>query len=166
MAFQPHQRQRALHQIPAFTFRDILVAQAELDVLLDGLPREKRELLENDRPIRPGSDDILAIDQHTAGGDAFKSRHHAQAGRLAAARRTDDGDELLVGDIQRDAFQRQKGTGAVSVGLSAVLETNGTHFILLPSHLSVARHGALEPPKQNIDQQADDADGDHPGDHG
>ena len=39
-----------------------------------------------------------------AGGDAFKPADHAQQGRLSAAGRADEDDELAGGDVQVDAL--------------------------------------------------------------
>ena len=47
-------------------------------------------------------DDAVA-DGDLAAGDRLEPGDHAQQGRLAAARRADDDDELAVGDLAVDA---------------------------------------------------------------
>ena len=71
-------------------------------------------------------DDALADDEF-ARGDLLEARHHAQQGRLAAARRAHDHDELAVPDVERDAVHDCH----VAVALSDVFELNVSHVVCL-----------------------------------
>ena len=46
--------------------------------------------------------DLFAVDVQLARGDLFKPRDHAQDGRLAAAGRPDEHDELAVADVEAE----------------------------------------------------------------
>ena len=50
--------------------------------------------------------DDVAADQDLAAGDVLEAGDHAQRRRLAAARRADQDDELVVGDVEVDAAHR------------------------------------------------------------
>jgi hypothetical protein len=50
--------------------------------------------------------DDLSGDQDLTAGDFLQARDHAQSRGLAAARGADQHDELLVGDVEVDAFHR------------------------------------------------------------
>jgi hypothetical protein len=54
----------------------------------------------------PGPMIGAAIDQHLAGGVVFEAADDAQQRRLAAAGGADEGDELVVGDVEADVLQR------------------------------------------------------------
>ena len=50
--------------------------------------------------------DDVAADRDLAAGDLLEPGDHAQRRALAAARRADQHDELLVGDVEVDAAHR------------------------------------------------------------
>jgi hypothetical protein len=62
---EPHQLDDPGHPIPASVWRNTLVAQAKGDVVRHALPREQRELLEDNRPVGTSSAPALR-DGHTA----------------------------------------------------------------------------------------------------
>ena len=98
-------------------FRQLLVEpDAESDVVVDR-HRKRRRLLEHHADlgaqqieVEPGRENVLAVDQHLAGRalpgiklvDAVED---AQQGRLAAARRADEGGHPLVVERQVDVLQ-------------------------------------------------------------
>ena len=76
--------------------------QAEGDVLLHGQPGEHAVFLEDDATLRAGSFDRVAVEQHLAGGRLLEAGQHAHHRGLAAAGRTDHGDEVAVIDVVGD----------------------------------------------------------------
>src|SRR5207248_5662773 len=89
-------------------------ANRELHVLARGQPGEERVRLEDDAAIaaRPGH--RPAVHQHVAGGRLLESGHDRQQRALAAAGRPDERDELVVGERQRGAVERQHAISAVA----------------------------------------------------
>ena len=78
--------------------------QAKGDVLQDRHVREERILLKDSvhRPLVGGQVlDLLAIEHDLALGHRLETGDHAQQGGLAAARGPEQGEELVVADIQR-----------------------------------------------------------------
>ena len=76
-------------------------AKREGDVVVGGQMRIEREKLEDEGDVAvAGLQRLhrLAVDQDVAGVDILKARNCAQRGRLAAARRSEENDEFLVGD--------------------------------------------------------------------
>ena len=66
----------------------------------------------------------LAVDAKRAGRDFFQAGDHAQRGRLAAARRPDQHDELAILDLQVEVVDRLEAT---LVDLLDVFQCNGCH---------------------------------------
>jgi len=54
---------------------------------------------------------------------------HAQAGRLAASRGTDDRDELAVADLEVDVLQRDELLAALAEGAADAVEVDGRHCL-------------------------------------
>ena len=62
--------------------------------------------MKDDAAIRPGlAGQRLAVDQEFAPARRLDAQEHAQERRLAAARSADDGDELVVADMQIDILE-------------------------------------------------------------
>ena len=72
--------------------------------------------------------DHPVADRDLAAGDALEPRHHAQQGGLAAARGTDDDDELAVGDLHVDAVDD---LDLVVVGLLHAAQVDLRHRLFL-----------------------------------
>src|SRR5690606_28705525 len=91
--------------------------QSEGDVLDHRLPGEDRIFLEDDAvqglPRHRPRPDVDA-----AGADVLEPRQHPQEGGLAAARGTDDTDELAVGDVEAEIAEggNRPGRGGVDLG--------------------------------------------------
>ena len=79
--------------------------QAESDIALDGHPREQRVFLEYHAAVGTGLGDQLAAGQDLAGSRLREAGDGVQEGRLAAAGRPQQADELAAGDFQVDVFQ-------------------------------------------------------------
>jgi len=100
--------------------------QGEGEVVEHAHVRIERVVLEHHGDVAPAHRhvvDHLVADRDLAVGDLLQPRHHAQEGRLAAARGTDQGDELAVLDRQVDAVNHLHGT----VGLANAPEIDRRH---------------------------------------
>ena len=105
VAIQPQQRQHLLDARGDLTAFDLLLAQTEADIALDGEMREQRVVLEHhvDRPpVRRHGADVLAVEQDAAFARRLEAGQHAQQGRLAAAGRAEQREKLSLRDIQID----------------------------------------------------------------
>ena len=81
--------------------RDARALQPEQDVLAHREPGKQRVFLEHDAAIDARAGDAAAVDQHLAFGGE-KAADDIEQRALAAARRTDDRDELALADRQID----------------------------------------------------------------
>ena len=88
--------------------------EAEGDIVADGEVREQREVLEHQpdaaplgrhETVRPRH--LLAVDQHAARGRALDAGGDPEQGRLAAARRSEQAEDLRRRDVEADAVERQ-----------------------------------------------------------
>src|SRR5207247_1523748 len=82
-----------------------LLARAKGDVLPHGHPRKEGEVLEHHAAVAARAGDGRVVDAHVAGGGLFETRDDPQQGRLAAAGRADQADELALVDEQVDMVQ-------------------------------------------------------------
>ena len=75
--------------------------------------------------------DFLAVEHVRAAGRAIEHAHDVEQGRLAAARRAHDRDELAVGDVEVDAVQRRRldGVGAIGLGQAGHGEHDACSFL-------------------------------------
>ena len=83
--------------------------KAEGDVVEDAHVREERVVLEDHADVAPvhrGVGDILAIEQDLAGLGFDEPGDGAQQRGLAAARGTEQGEEIALGEDQRDVVER------------------------------------------------------------
>ncbi|MDT4859491.1 hypothetical protein FQZ97_940000 [compost metagenome] len=79
---------------------------AELDVLHHRHPRVEAVVLEHHGAFDARAVHRAAVHQQVASGLRFQPADGAQQRGLAAARRAHEGDELVFGDVEVDAFQR------------------------------------------------------------
>ena len=101
-----------MRDLPAPGLRHASLAQSEGDVVGDGEPGKERVGLEHHAAIGARAGDGLAVEQHAARGGAVEAGNDAQQRRLAAAGGAEDGDEIVVGDAERDRLQRAGRLGA------------------------------------------------------
>ncbi len=83
--------------------------EAEGDVVVHGHVREQRVGLEDHADIalvRLQRALVLAVDDERAAGRRFEAGDHAQDGRLAAARRSEEGDEFALLDVHVEVLER------------------------------------------------------------
>ncbi len=99
--------------------------QAEGDIVEDGEMREQREVLEHEpdpallrRHEAVGSGDLLAVEQHAARGRALDAGGDPEQGRLAAARRPEQAEDLRRRDVEADAVEREH----VAIAARQILE--------------------------------------------
>jgi len=90
----------------------------------------KGVVLEHHRDVAVSG--VYAIDDATCNrnlscGDVFQARHHSKQGALAASAGADDDDELSVVDFGVYDLNGLDSLGALSVGLTDLLERNCTH---------------------------------------
>jgi hypothetical protein len=107
---------------PDLGLRDLAVLQAERDVVVDRQVRVEGVALEHHRDVPvPGLDivDRPAVDVDRALGHLLEPGHHAQRGRLAAAGRPDQDQQLTVSDVE---LQRANRGRAVGVGLADAVQ--------------------------------------------
>jgi hypothetical protein len=101
---------RCLHHLTLdFRFRQPRRAQREGHVAEHRHMRVKRVVLEYHRNVAMRRRDAihhLAVDGDLAPAQILEPGDHAQHGRLAAARRSDQHDELLVADLEVDVLDR------------------------------------------------------------
>ena len=114
---EPEQAQQVTHPAPDLLPRT--TRQAHRDGYVLGgreigqqvvarlLVEEPDRLAAEAQPLAtPHGDEVVPRDPRGPGGGPVQPREHAQQGRLAAAGRTDDGDELTGGDGQVEPLQR------------------------------------------------------------
>src|SRR5215470_14240239 len=93
-----------LYQVARFGVSIVALAafdlQAEHDVLEHGTPGIKRVRLEDKGAIVAGTCDLAVVDQHLAGSRRDQAVDDLDEGRLAAAGRPDDADELLPANVE------------------------------------------------------------------
>ena len=112
-AFQPHLADPVPRDRRLLGDRQALLAQPEAHVLLDGEPREQRVALEHHAAVRAGARHLGAVEQHAALGRPVESRDEPQQRGLAAARGSQNRDEVVVGDGERDGRERERGRAAM-----------------------------------------------------
>src|SRR6185437_11512493 len=105
-----------------------------LHVLLGRQRRDQVEALEDEADLVGADAGELAVAElrqarraelHRSGGRAVERAEHLQQGRLAAAGRALDGDELAVRDLQGDVVERDNLAAGLAVLLGDVRE--GVH---------------------------------------
>ena len=104
------------------------ILEAERDVARDGAPREDGVLLED--VADPGRGRAggrrarhrHAVDEHGAGGRRHEAADHVEDGRLAAAGRSHDGDELALQHLERGMVHRGHLPRAGAEGLREVAD--------------------------------------------
>ena len=89
----------------------IAPAQRKPHVVAKGLPRQEGVGLEHEAHVAAHAGHGRAADANASGRGPFESRHHLEQGRLAAAGRTDDGNEPARLDVERDVLHRERRVG-------------------------------------------------------
>src|SRR5207253_10208943 len=110
--------------------RDLSHAEPEDEVLVHGLVRVERVVLEDHRDVALARgqvvDDAIA-DPDLAVGDLLEPGDHPERRRLAAPRRADEDDELALRDLEVEIVDRQR---AAAVLLRNVAEPDRGHQLL------------------------------------
>jgi hypothetical protein len=117
---------RVLHGRIDLRLRDLGQLQAEGHVVVKRHMGIERIRLEHHRDAAVGGRDVVhafAADHQLARGDVFESGDHPQQRRFAAARGTDEDDELAVRDIQIHVAQDRD----IAVGLRDIAKLDVRH---------------------------------------
>ncbi len=112
---KPDELQGRRHPRGGYRPRHTARHQPEADVLRDAHPWKEPAVLKHhgvgDRPAG-------GIDARDPAGGVIEAGQDAQQGRLAAAARADDADELARRDLQVDVLERDHAAGAAAVDLA------------------------------------------------
>ena len=109
-------------------FRGFPVAQAEREIVVDAHVLVERVVLEHHGDIAVARGQVVndpLADAYIAARDVLEARNHAQGRRLAAARRADQGHELLVGNLEIDVLHGMEQRAIMFVELA---ECDRCHF--------------------------------------
>ena len=114
---------------------DAAQLQREAHVVAHAHVRVQRVVLEHHRDVavlgRPVVHDLVA-DAQLAVGDVLEPGDHPQRGRLAAARRADEDDELAVLDLEAHVLDGLEAVG-VALGESVQRDLGHCALLLIPS---------------------------------
>src|SRR5262249_12556006 len=100
----------------------------------------------DDAAVGSGSRDRPAIEPDRALVDGHETAEHVQEGRLAAARRADDRQELAIGDAQSDPVEGAYRPRLPREFLADLLDIEKQHVVLTPT-----------PPRSRRQRRIDDA---------
>src|SRR6185312_92039 len=106
-AFQMHEIDQLLRPSLALGLGHALLLEAVEHVLLHGLPRKERVILEDNAAIGSGLRHPLAADRDTAALDRQEPAEKIEKRALAAARGPEQRDEFALFHFQRDAVERK-----------------------------------------------------------
>src|SRR5438477_1687436 len=107
-------------EVPQRAFSD---AQGEGDILEDGEIGEQLEILKDHADLAPQerqmtalqAAEVLTLDMDLAGRDLLLADQEADQGRLAGTARSDQEDEVLLWNHERDVAQRHRAIGILLV---------------------------------------------------
>ena len=105
--FQADQRQRVV-DAPRCSLQKAARFESERGVAPHGAPRIERRILEDHDARRVGSRHLGAVDQETAAARTVEAGDQAQQGGLAAAARSEQGDEFAGLDLEGDILQHRQ----------------------------------------------------------
>src|SRR5437879_5185051 len=104
--------------------------EAERHIAERGAPREQlREILKHDAAIQPVAINLLAADAYLAAGWLEESGDQVEQGGLAAARRTDDAEELGLIDVEARALDARDASTRRVIGERNVADLDMAHLI-------------------------------------
>ena len=103
---QIHHAQVAQSFLVRLSPLDATHLQSKANVFLHGQPGKQRVLLEHHAPLAPHALHGLAVTQHSAAGGLQQASNDVQQRGFAATRGADDGNKLVLMDIQIHAVQR------------------------------------------------------------
>src|SRR5712671_4278948 len=109
-------------------FRGSLVAQAEGEIVVYAHVLVERIVLEHHGDVAVARGQVVndpIADADITAADVLEARNHAQRRRLAAARRADQGHELLVGNLEIDVLH---GVEQRTIMLVELAERDRCHF--------------------------------------
>src|SRR5712691_4902071 len=95
----------SIGDLAAIRFGNPPLAQAERDVFAYGQPREQRVRLKHHAAIRARFRYLLPVENDAAARRPVKPGDDTEQRGFSAARRAEDGDEVIVADAEIDRFQ-------------------------------------------------------------
>jgi hypothetical protein len=98
--------------------------EREHDVCEGRAPGQRRGVLERHADAAQRTAHVLPADRHPSAGHGPQARDGLHQGRLAAARRPDDGQELPLADAQRRLIEREGTIVLAAVPQRHVVKTN------------------------------------------
>src|SRR5262249_27688717 len=105
LAAQPHQLQVAQRALAPLGLAHVPHAQPELDVLDRGEPAVERVVaLEDHTAVAAGAGDRAPLHQDLAAGGGLEAREHLEHGRLAAAARAEQAEELADLNVETEVL--------------------------------------------------------------
>ena len=123
---QLDRRRRLADALVDLSLGDLAQLQAEREVVEDAHVRVERVALEDHRDVAVLGREVVdhaVADLELALGDVLEAGDHAQRGRLAAARRADEDQELLVLDLEVEIVDGDH----IAVPFPDVVERNRGH---------------------------------------
>src|SRR5919106_2547666 len=105
-AGQPHLGHVLARRLLTFLARHAAELQTEGHVAQHGRPRHEGEILEHERPVRPGPGDRTAVDLDASGCRLDQSGDDLERRGLPAPAGTDEARELAPWHVERDAAKR------------------------------------------------------------
>ena len=100
--------------LAALRFGNAALAQAERDVLAHGQPWEQRVGLKHHAAIRARARHLAPVEHDAAAGRPVEAGDDAQQRGFSAAGRAEDGDEVVVADVEVGRLQRPRRRMAVA----------------------------------------------------
>src|SRR5439155_4312435 len=121
--------------------RDALCLEAQLDVLGDREPGEERERLEDHGDLWIVRPDRGPFEQHLPGRWRLQADDDPKQGRLPTSGRTDDADEVPLGELEPDEVEDLELLPVLEVRLRDVfhLEERGLHAHTSTRYFTAAR---------------------------
>src|SRR6266403_2754975 len=96
---------KSIGDLAAIRFRNPPLAQAECDVFAHGQPREQRVRLKHHAAIRARFRYLLPVENDATARRSVEPGDDAEQRGFSAARRAEDGDEVIVADAEVGRFQ-------------------------------------------------------------
>ncbi len=137
----------------------------ETHIVVDAEPGQQGMVLEHHRPIRTGLGHLASFQHHPTLGGAQQTGDDIQHRRFTAARVADQGDELALGDIDVDLTQHLQrplvGGEAEADVIDLQISRHVLHYLSAQHRAFVPGEMALQEQHAAIEQETDEADGQH-----
>ena len=136
IAFQVHQRDVVRDDFLPLSCVNAFGSQAKVDVVVDRLPGEQRELLKHHRTVRARFGHQLVADFNATRAGELQPGSHAHTRGFAATRRPDNHHEFFVLNRQIDVVQDQQVFAVALKSATNVGKLDGAHKVSVDSIFS------------------------------